>query len=462
MELVGPGPRDAPGRARGHRGGDRVGDARPRRAAHDPAPAPEGGRDPPPRARAGRGSCRGALRRLRRRCPRRGGAGGVGAVDELEAAVSRVELQAKQAPLRLERMWGQQAEAFTFSAAAVPGAAMRLLRRDRQRERPRSGAPSAARRGRARRATRALAAGAVAAQTAGAPGRSPRPSGLHRARAGRLPGGRRGGPGRPRRLHRQATQHGGSFVYDPWVLYGRRVLTDRQHDRARPAGLGQERAEQELSRCASACSAASSRTSTPRASTAPLVEAMGGVVLRLEPGGRVRLNPLTRIGTREMREGLLEAVTRAMLDRPLAQAEAVGLVGGAGGRRTATAGGAEVVHPRRHRAAARPERARLAERAHGHEPGRGARGAARVRAGAASGCARARWRGMFDGPTTAGRRTSGTRPRCRWTCRRSRAGVDRRRPRAGDHDGLRDGVPGRQARRAQARRARRAARRPRR
>src|SRR5215210_3411000 len=43
-------------------------------------------------------------------------AGEVGAVDELEAAVSRVELQAKQAPLRLERMWGQQAEAFTYGA----------------------------------------------------------------------------------------------------------------------------------------------------------------------------------------------------------------------------------------------------------------------------------------------------------------------------------------------------------
>lgn len=39
-----------------------------------------------------------------------------GAVDELEASVSRVELQAKQAPLRLERMWGQQAEAFTYGA----------------------------------------------------------------------------------------------------------------------------------------------------------------------------------------------------------------------------------------------------------------------------------------------------------------------------------------------------------
>jgi hypothetical protein len=40
---------------------------------------------------------------------------GPAAVDELEAAVSRVELEAKRAPLRLERMWGQQAEAFTYS-----------------------------------------------------------------------------------------------------------------------------------------------------------------------------------------------------------------------------------------------------------------------------------------------------------------------------------------------------------
>jgi hypothetical protein len=40
---------------------------------------------------------------------------GPGALDELESAVARVELEAKRAPLRLERMWGQQAEAFTYS-----------------------------------------------------------------------------------------------------------------------------------------------------------------------------------------------------------------------------------------------------------------------------------------------------------------------------------------------------------
>ena len=39
-----------------------------------------------------------------------------GGVDELEATVARVELEAKRALLRLERMWGQQAEAFTYGA----------------------------------------------------------------------------------------------------------------------------------------------------------------------------------------------------------------------------------------------------------------------------------------------------------------------------------------------------------
>jgi hypothetical protein len=51
----------------------------------------------------------------------RGDADGVGVVDELEAAVSRVELEAKRAPLRLERMWGQQAESFAFTLPLCRG-----------------------------------------------------------------------------------------------------------------------------------------------------------------------------------------------------------------------------------------------------------------------------------------------------------------------------------------------------
>jgi len=46
---------------------------------------------------------------------------GPGAVDELEAAVSRIEIQTKQASLRLERMWGQQAEALTYTLPLARG-----------------------------------------------------------------------------------------------------------------------------------------------------------------------------------------------------------------------------------------------------------------------------------------------------------------------------------------------------
>ncbi|MDP9436293.1 MAG: type VII secretion protein EccE [Actinomycetota bacterium] len=47
--------------------------------------------------------------------------GRVGTLDDLEAAVSRVELEAKRAPLRLERLWGQQAEALTFTLPLCRG-----------------------------------------------------------------------------------------------------------------------------------------------------------------------------------------------------------------------------------------------------------------------------------------------------------------------------------------------------
>ena len=43
------------------------------------------------------------------------------AVEEIESAVARVELEAKRAPLRLERMWGQQAEALTYSLPLARG-----------------------------------------------------------------------------------------------------------------------------------------------------------------------------------------------------------------------------------------------------------------------------------------------------------------------------------------------------
>lgn len=43
------------------------------------------------------------------------------ALAELESDVSRIDLEAKRAPLRLERMWGQQAEAFTYGLPLCRG-----------------------------------------------------------------------------------------------------------------------------------------------------------------------------------------------------------------------------------------------------------------------------------------------------------------------------------------------------
>ena len=75
-----------------------------------------------------------------------------------------------------------------------------------------------------------------------------------------------------------------------------------------------------------------------------LIQAMGGVVLRLEPGGSIQLNPLERIGSAEQRQALLHAVARAILARPLQQVEAVGLTAALAAV-DARAGGSQVCIP---------------------------------------------------------------------------------------------------------------------
>ncbi|MDP9436292.1 MAG: hypothetical protein M3P93_14345 [Actinomycetota bacterium] len=118
--------------------------------------------------------------------------------------------------------------------------------------------------------------------------------------------------------------HGGSFVYDPWVLYTQGLLNDANTIVIGALGWGKSA----LSKTYAWRQCVFGRifeNIDPKSEYGPLVEAMGGTVVRLAPGGRTRLNPLTRIGHRAMRERLLEAVTRAMLDRPLTQAEHVGL-----------------------------------------------------------------------------------------------------------------------------------------
>ncbi|MFI5010416.1 MAG: hypothetical protein ACHQDY_09105 [Solirubrobacterales bacterium] len=118
--------------------------------------------------------------------------------------------------------------------------------------------------------------------------------------------------------------HGGSFVYDPWLLYQRGLLSI-----ANTLVLGMpDYGKSSLTKCWLYRSRVFDRRCEivdPKGEYTELVKALGGVVLRLAPGGSTRLNPLTPIGAPELREGLLQAVARAMLARPLTQAEAVGL-----------------------------------------------------------------------------------------------------------------------------------------
>jgi type IV secretory pathway VirB4 component len=119
--------------------------------------------------------------------------------------------------------------------------------------------------------------------------------------------------------------HGGSFVYDPWLLYERRVLSI-----ANVLVLGMpDFGKSSLTKSWLYRSCVFGRRCEiidPKGEYTQLVAALGGVVLRLAPGGNTRLNPLTPIGGRELREGLLHAVAQAMLARPLRQTEAVGLI----------------------------------------------------------------------------------------------------------------------------------------
>jgi len=118
--------------------------------------------------------------------------------------------------------------------------------------------------------------------------------------------------------------HGGSFVYDPWVLYARDVLNDPNMIVIGRPGNGKSA----LVKSWMYRSRVFGRTCEVidlKGEYHQLIRAIGGEILTFTPGGETRLNPLTRLGTREMREGLLEAIARAMLERPLTQPEALGL-----------------------------------------------------------------------------------------------------------------------------------------
>lgn len=191
--------------------------------------------------------------------------------------------------------------------------------------------------------------------------------------------------------------HGGSFVYDPWVLYALRMLTDANTIVLGKLGWGKSALTKSYL-WRQRVFGRQVEIIDPKGEYWPLVDAMGGRVLRLEPGGDVRLNPLTQVGSREMREGLLEAVTRAMLGRDLTQAEAVGLVGALAGadwvRQDEETCIPDVILQLREPDARGADALGMTQEEARHELRECALALSRLRDGPL--------RGMFDGPTTAG------------------------------------------------------------
>ncbi|WP_249011862.1 hypothetical protein [Conexibacter sp. DBS9H8] len=191
--------------------------------------------------------------------------------------------------------------------------------------------------------------------------------------------------------------HGGSFVYDPWLLYARGVLND-----ANTLVIGRpDFGKSSLSKTWLLRSRLFGRRGEIvdlKGEYEPLVRALGGTVIRLTPGGGTRLNPLTRIGRRELRENLLEAIAKAMLNRPLSQAEAIGLTAALEAADLAS-DGAEVSIPDVIEQLRHPT-AQLADRL-GVSP-HSAQEELREVALALQRLCQGPLRGMFDGPTTAG------------------------------------------------------------
>ena len=194
--------------------------------------------------------------------------------------------------------------------------------------------------------------------------------------------------------------YGGPFVIDPWLLY----QEGRLHDPNMVILGRQDFGKSALVKTLCVRQRLFGRrveVTDPKGEYDRLIRALGGVVLRLEPGGEIQLNPLERIGSDEQRQALLQAVARAILARELHQHEAVGLTAALAAA-DAGAGGREVCIPDVVAELRDPSERTAGEM---NVPARRARVELRDCSLALHRLCAGPLRGMFDGPTNTGEAT---------------------------------------------------------
>ncbi|WP_405065040.1 ATP-binding protein [Kribbella sp. NBC_01510] len=127
---------------------------------------------------------------------------------------------------------------------------------------------------------------------------------------------------------------GGSFVYDPWVLYHGRVITNPNVLLAGVIGSGKSSTAKALITRSIALGHKAYVPCDPKGEWTPVATAMGGAVIKLGPGLPTRLNPLDAgrrpavVETSEWerivwsrRRALLGTLAESTLGRPLAAIE---------------------------------------------------------------------------------------------------------------------------------------------
>lgn len=188
--------------------------------------------------------------------------------------------------------------------------------------------------------------------------------------------------------------YGGSFVYDPWELYGRELTSPNM------LVIGQiGRAKSSLVKTYVWRQSVFRRRAwiiDPKGEYGSLAAAFGVKPLTLEPGGELRLNPITRDAGWHGQLRLLQAVTAGALRRPLAPEEEAGL---REALRVVNAADGEPTLPAVVEVLLRPSDAMAGRLA------TDVTGLAAATRQAALGLQRlceGDLRGMFDGPTTAG------------------------------------------------------------